>query len=97
MNSKLKVFQKSNILVGGICLALSTLVGSTAFADSYPPTTIALTSIPYTGFDEGPLLDALYWLLITAVALCGAYLIVYFKGGAVVFFKDIQSQFFGSK
>src|SRR3989344_1005411 len=39
---------------------------------------VALTQIPYTGFDYGPVGNALYWLGILGFAVAAAYLVVYF-------------------
>ena len=47
----------------------------------FPTTSIALSQIPYTGFDAGLLGNAMYWLGMILVAMCGAYLIVYYQGG----------------
>jgi hypothetical protein len=48
-------------------------------AQSYP--SVSLSQIPYTGFDFGPVGNALYWLSLLAFAASGAYLLVYYKGG----------------
>lgn len=44
------------------------------------PTTpyVALTQIPYTGFDFGPIGNALYWLSLIGFAVAGAYLMIYY-------------------
>lgn len=39
---------------------------------------VALTQIPYTGFDFGPFGNALYWLGLILFAVAGAYLFVYY-------------------
>ncbi len=44
---------------------------------------VSLSQIPYTGFDMGPVGNALYWLSLLSFAAAGAYLLVYYKGGAV--------------
>ncbi|OGG82872.1 hypothetical protein A3A42_00920 [Candidatus Kaiserbacteria bacterium RIFCSPLOWO2_01_FULL_55_25] len=44
--------------------------------------TVSLTQIPYTGFDFGPVGNAMYWVSMFAFAAAGAYLLVYFRGGA---------------
>ncbi len=41
-------------------------------------TYISLSQIPYTGFDFGPLGNALYWLSLLSFAAAGAYLVVYY-------------------
>ncbi|MEK7509447.1 MAG: hypothetical protein AAB605_01920 [Patescibacteria group bacterium] len=43
---------------------------------------VALTQIPYTGFDFGPLGNSIYWLSLMGFAIAGAYLMVYYRGGA---------------
>ena len=43
---------------------------------------ISLSQIPYTGFDAGILGNAMYWLSLISFAIAGAYLAVYYKGGA---------------
>ena len=44
---------------------------------------VSLTQIPYTGFDFGPVGNALFWLAVLAFALSGAYLLVYYLPGIV--------------
>lgn len=48
-----------------------------------PPTApyVALTQIPYTGFDFGPVGNAIYWAGLLSFALAAAYLVIYYKGG----------------
>jgi len=46
-----------------------------------PEPYVALSQIPYTGFDLGPVGNALYWLSLIVVAVAGAYLMLYFRGG----------------
>ena len=53
------------------------------------PTYVQLTQIPYTGVDFGAFGDSAYWLGFTLFALAGAYLILYYKGGFVSFFRQI--------
>ena len=43
---------------------------------------VALSQIPYTGFDFGPVGNAIYWLSLLSFAVAGAYLLVYYRGGA---------------
>lgn len=43
---------------------------------------VTLNQIPYTGFDFGPMGDAMYWGALLAFALSAAYLVIYFRGGA---------------
>ncbi len=42
---------------------------------------VSLSQIPYTGFDYGPVGNAMYWVSLALVAFAGAYLMVYYKGG----------------
>jgi hypothetical protein len=44
---------------------------------------VSLTQIPYTGFDYGPIGNAIYWFSLLSFAVAAAYLIVYFRGGAL--------------
>ena len=44
---------------------------------------VSLSQIPYTGFDFGPVGNALYWMGLLAFAVAGAYLAVYYQGGAL--------------
>ena len=46
---------------------------------------VALSQIPYTGFDLGPIGNALYWFSLLAFAAAGAYLVVYYRGGMFSF------------
>lgn len=41
---------------------------------------VHLTQIPYTGFDFGPMGNAIYWMTLMVLAIGGAYLLVYQKG-----------------
>jgi hypothetical protein len=52
---------------------------------------VALSQIPYTGFDFGPVGNALYWFSLLAFAGAGAYLLVYFRGGAFIFANALVS------
>ena len=54
-----------------------------SIAQSVP--SVSLSQIPYTGYDFGPFGNALYWLALAAFAVAGAYLLVYFQGGAMTF------------
>lgn len=45
-------------------------------------TYISLSQIPYTGFDFGTFGNAIYWLGLLAFAVSGAYLALYYRGGA---------------
>ena len=46
-----------------------------------PPPYVALTQIPYTGFDFGPVGNSIYWAGLLSFALAAAYLVIYYKGG----------------
>ena len=46
---------------------------------------VSLTQIPYTGFDYGPMGNALYWVSLVSFAVAGAYLLVFYKGGVLAF------------
>jgi hypothetical protein len=43
---------------------------------------VALTQIPYTGFDFGPVGNSIYWAVLLSFAVASAYLLVYYRGGA---------------
>ena len=58
----------------------STYVTVSGIAAPY----VALSQIPYTGFDFGPVGNTLYWLSLLSFAVASAYLLVYYKGGAMV-------------
>lgn len=57
---------------GGVrtCNATVTVVGSAPY--------VSLTQIPYTGFDMGPIGNAMYWVALLSFAIAGAYLAVYY-------------------
>ncbi len=46
-----------------------------------PEPYVALSQITFTGFDLGPVGNAIYWLSLIAVAVAGAYLLVYYRSG----------------
>jgi len=58
-----------------------------------PPTTpapyVSLSQIPYTGFDFGPLGNAIYWMTLLGFALAAAYLVVYYQGGAIALATEL--------
>jgi hypothetical protein len=58
-----------------------------------PTTSVSLSQIPYTGFDFGTLGNSIYWMSLLALALSGAYLLVYYQGGAL----SLVSGLFASK
>lgn len=41
---------------------------------------VLLTQIPYTGFDFGPVGNAIYWMTLATIAIAGAYLLIYQRG-----------------
>ncbi|MCE9541415.1 hypothetical protein K8R03_02545 [Candidatus Kaiserbacteria bacterium] len=43
---------------------------------------VSLSQIPYTGFDFGPVGNALYWMGLISFAVAAAYLVLYYQGGA---------------
>lgn len=53
---------------------------SVQYPYTYPATYVSLTQIPYTGFDFGPVGNAMYWTTLAAAAIVGAYLLVYMSG-----------------
>ena len=69
---------------------VNTYVPPTHILPTYVPPVmqqpyVALTQIPYTGFDLGSLGNSLYWAALLAFAAAGAYLMVYYRGGALAF------------
>ena len=50
---------------------------------------VALTQIPYTGFDFGATGNLIYWIGLMLFALAGAYLVIYYRGGMVSFVSQI--------
>jgi hypothetical protein len=42
---------------------------------------IPLSSVPYTGFDAGPLGNIIYWSALIAWSLFAGYLVIGYKGG----------------
>lgn len=56
-------------------------IGATQTCNTYLSVSgsyISLTQIPYTGFDLGPIGNALYWAALTLFALGAGYLVVYY-------------------
>ena len=43
-----------------------------------PSPYVALTQIPYTGYDFGPFGNAMYWIVLAGFAIASAYLVVYY-------------------
>lgn len=59
-----------------------------------PPTTtpapyVSLSQIPYTGFDFGPIGNAMYWVVLLGFAVAAAYLVVYYQGGALALASEM--------
>jgi len=50
---------------------------------------VSLTQIPYTGFDYGPVGNAIYWMSLFAFAAAAGYLMVYYRGGAFAFVASL--------
>src|SRR3989344_1238312 len=50
----------------------------TSYVQPVQTPTVSLTQIPYTGFDLGPVGNAMYWLSLLSFAVAGASLLVYF-------------------
>ena len=50
-----------------------------------PPPYVSLSQIPYTGFDFGPVGNAMYFAALLAVAAAAAYLLIYFLPGRRTF------------
>ena len=50
---------------------------------------VALSQIPYTGFDLGTFGNAMYWMGLLSFAAAAAYLVLYYRGGASIFLPSI--------
>jgi hypothetical protein len=64
------------------------------YTPTYIPTTgssaqVALTQIPYTGFDYGPVGNAMYWMSLVLIAVAGAYFLTYHRGGIFALLSGI--------
>ncbi|MBI5644589.1 hypothetical protein HY970_00660 [Candidatus Kaiserbacteria bacterium] len=44
---------------------------------------VSLSQIPYTGFDFGPVGNAIYWTALISLAAGGAYLMIFYRGGVL--------------
>jgi hypothetical protein len=53
---------------------------------------VSLTQIPYTGISMGPIASIAYWTGLIALAIAGAYLLVYYKGGALALATSMISR-----
>ncbi|HEY4522651.1 MAG TPA: hypothetical protein VJH91_03405 [Candidatus Paceibacterota bacterium] len=58
-----------------------------------PAPYVSLNQIPYTGLDFGILGNAIYWMSLLAFAIAGAYLAIYYKGGAFALASSTVSSF----
>ncbi len=54
-----------------------------------PAPYVALSQIPYTGFDYGPFGNSLYWIMLASIAVGGAYLLVYYRGGVAGVIQEV--------
>jgi hypothetical protein len=63
----------------------TTIQGQVYVPPTYNPPYVSLTQIPYTGFDFGPIGNAMYWVSLLGFAAAGAYLMIYYRGGALAF------------
>lgn len=50
---------------------------------------VGLSQIPYTGFDFGPIGNALYWMAMIGFAVASGYLVVYYLPGRGISFAGI--------
>ncbi|RJR13120.1 hypothetical protein C4585_02570 [Candidatus Parcubacteria bacterium] len=50
---------------------------------------VGLSQIPYTGFDFGPIGNALYWMAMIGFAVASGYLVVYYLPGRGITFAGI--------
>ena len=51
---------------------------------SYTYPSVALTQIPYTGFDFGSIGDSIYWAMLALFGIAAAYLVLYYTGANAV-------------
>jgi hypothetical protein len=63
----------------------ATTIQNTYTPPVYQQPYVSLTQIPYTGFDFGTFGNAMYWAALASFAIAGAYLMVYYRGGALAF------------
>src|SRR3989338_8803686 len=54
---------------------------ATVYVSGIAPS-VSLSQIPYTGLDLGTFGSIAYWMSLLSFAIAGAYLVVYYKGGA---------------
>lgn len=64
-----------------------------SYAAPYAPVSpyVSLSQIPYTGITMGPVASAMYWTGMIALAIAGAYLLVYYRGGALALATSMVS------
>lgn len=70
---------------GQTATCATSVYGQVYVPPTYNPPYVSLTQIPYTGFDFGPIGNAMYWVSLLGFAAAGAYLMVYYRGGALAF------------
>lgn len=70
---------------GQTATCATSVYGQVYVPPTYNPPYVSLTQIPYTGFDFGPIGNAMYWVSLLGFAVAGAYLMVYYRGGALAF------------
>jgi len=56
----------------------TSVYGTTYNPPVYQQPYVSLSQIPYTGFDLGPIGNAMYWAALASFAIAGAYLMVYY-------------------
>jgi hypothetical protein len=70
---------------GQTATCATSVYGQVYVPPTYNPPYVSLTQIPYTGFDFGPIGNAMYWVSLLGFAAAGAYLMIYYRGGALAF------------
>lgn len=70
---------------GQTAVCSTSIQGQVYVPPTYNPPYVSLTQIPYTGFDFGPIGNAMYWVSLLGFAAAGAYLMIYYRGGALAF------------
>ena len=70
---------------GNYVAPIAAVYSAPAVAAAAAAPYVALTQIPYTGFDFGPFGNAMYWTLLVLFAVAISYLALYFRGGAFAF------------
>ena len=67
---------------GSYVAPIAAVYSAPAVAAAAAAPYVALTQIPYTGFDFGTFGNAMYWALLALFAVAISYLVLYFRGGA---------------